>query len=408
MNGSNTKILISEAENMDEEEGKRVVDELMSLIDQWGFKGKFDHFIVCGWFLAQIVQSVWDWRPHLWFTGAQGSGKTLLTILFERLGGGLCRRFEGQTSEPGIRTDLGNNMFLTIVDEFEHSKHREAIIELCRSSNRGGTISKASPSQTNVKYQIRHMILLCSIEIGIRRAAENPRFIIVESKKDSARNPSIPGHDEIERLRIRLFAYAIWASKRAKALIQELNSFQGADKRFVESLAVVFSMIAVCDSDSKGTLNQMIEDYLKDWLKRQDGTFAEDEQTLLEDIMMANVRLPIKNQDGTMIGEERVIYDYRTVSQLIDDSRHSEDIHLTLQTHGIKVCEDGMFFHPKKVQRSLLQNTDWRQLSIREILLRVPGADPKARERLSGSRVRGVLISFESLSEYIGADGPDE
>src|SRR6056297_2322675 len=105
MNGSNTKILISEAENMDEEEGKRVVDELMSLIDQWGFKGKFDHFIVCGWFLAQIVQSVWDWRPHLWFTGAQGSGKTLLTILFERLGGGLCRRFEGQTSEPGIRTD---------------------------------------------------------------------------------------------------------------------------------------------------------------------------------------------------------------------------------------------------------------------------------------------------------------
>lgn len=399
--------LIYQAENMNEERGLQVVDELLCLLGQWGFKGKLDHVLVCGWFLAQIVQSVWDWRPHLWFSGAQGSGKTQLTKLFEKIGGGLARRYEGQTSEAGIRTDLEHDSVLVTVDEFEKTEHREKILELCRSASRGGVISKGSANQTNIKYQIQHMFLLCSIEIGIRRAAENPRFLIIESLKDSNRNPEIPCNQEIEKLRIRIFAFSIWGALKAKSLIPHIKSFQGVDNRFSESLAVAFSLIGVCDSDQVKALNELIGEYLADWSKDKKEDFQEDEQALLESIMLANIRLPLSTEDKES-GEERLVYDNRSVSYLIEKTSFSGDIHAALQTNGVKVQKDGIFFHPEKVKRELLQNTDWRGLSIREILLRVDGAN-SVRDRLSGARVRGVFIPYRALSEFIeeGQATPD-
>ena len=388
---------------MKPENGFQIIKEFLEILSQWRFKGSLDLFIVCGWFLAQIVQTVWDWRPHLWFCGAQGSGKTLLTLLFEKLGGQLARRYEGSgSSEAGIRQDIGNHTVLITLDEFEKTRHRDKILELCRSASRGGTISKGSSSQSNITYRLRHMFFLCSIELGIQRAAENPRYLIIESMKDPTRSPQMPSRETIEQLRLRIFAYAIWAALKAKTLLANVKPIPGIDPRFWESLGVAFSMLAVCDKDPTNALNNSLRDYCSEWRSQQQDNFLEDEQRLLEDIMMANIRLPLPTENRET-GEDRIIYDFRTVAQLLEMVQYSPPIYNTLQANGIKVRKDGVFLHPDKVKRELLQNTDWGQLSIREIILRVKGAT-SIRDRIAGSQVRGVLLPNESLSEYFGED----
>ena len=86
------------------------------------------------------------------------------------------------------------------------------------------------------------MFMFCSIEIGLHRATENTRFIVVETQKDHRRNPSLPSNNVLESLRIKIFAYAIWASLKAKALISKLEPMPGIDRRFMESVAVPFAM----------------------------------------------------------------------------------------------------------------------------------------------------------------------
>ena len=394
------KAVLNNAEHMSIKEGLKILDSLLSITSQWKFHGQYDHFIVTGWFLAQIVQTIWDWRPHLWFSGSQGSGKTLLTLLFESLGGRLARRFEGQgSSEAGIRQGIGNDSVLVTVDEFERTIHREKIIELCRSASRGGKISKGSPNQSTINYHIKHMFFLASIEVGIHRAAENPRFIIIESVKEANRAPKIPAQEGLEKLRIDIFAYAVWASLKAKGVIPQVKPIPGIDPRLLESLAVVFSMIAVCCDDPDSELNNLLDAYFNEWVKSQQGNFIEDEQKLIEDILMANVRLPLQTE-GDDTGDEKIVYDYRTVAQLIEMSKLSDENHTTLQSYGVKGRREGIFIHPDKVKRMLLQNTDFAQLSIREILLRVSGAT-SIRDRIAGSQVRGVLIPAESLTEYL-------
>lgn len=397
----NLEPVIKCAENMDEKKGLKVVDEVLSIVGQWGLKGKLDTLIVVGWLLAQIVQSIWDWRPHLRVTGPQGSGKTLLTLFFEMIGGGLARRFEGAgSSEAGIRQEIGNNSVLTIIDEFESNEHRKNVEErIMRSASRGGMQSKGAPNQQNVIYRTYHMFLVAAIEQTLKRAADNYRSLIVETVKDATRAPKLPGPDQLEELRIKVFAYAIWAGLKAKALISQVAPVAGVDSRFVQSLAVPFSMVAVSDDSPADTLNKLIAEYLEEWTSSQQADFLEDEAKLLETIMLASIRLPMSNEDGP--GEaDRIVYVIRTVTQLIEQAKINKEVQETLQAYGVKYRTDGVFMHPDKVRRSLLSNTDWSSMSLRDILSRLPGA-VRIRDRIAGSQVRGVFLPNESLTDYL-------
>jgi len=393
--------VVSFVEELDEALTRQnVVDEFLEAVSQWGFKSQLDHIMVAGWFLSQVVQTIWAWKPHLWVSGKHGSGKSLLAEFFEKIGGALARKYEGQgSSEAGIRQDLiKNDSILISIDEFEQSPQRLQILDLCRSASRGGTISKGSSTHVSIKFFIYHMLLLCSIEIGLYRAAENNRFIIVETRKDNRLKPQIPEDEILEKLRVKIFAYSIWAALKAKSLVSQVKQIPGVDRRWLESMAVPISMIAVSDQNPIEKLNALVSNYLNDWGAEQADRLQEDESKLLEDIMTANIRLALTQVDST--GDERTIYGNRTVSQLIVSSRSIPEHGTTLETHGLRVRRDGIFMHAIKVRRLLLQNTDWRDLSLREILLRVPGAI-SMRDRVADSQVRGVLIPTAALEDFL-------
>ena len=381
---------------------KEVIDEVCLCVNQWGFADQQDAGLFAGWVLAQIIQGVWNWRPHLWLTGAAGTGKTLLISFLEGLAGPLAMRREGKSlTEAGFRQDMANDGVRAFLDEFELSEHRDDLIEYLRSASRGGTIVKGTTSQKPVHFFIKHMVLLASIEYRLARAAERSRFLVVELLKDDLRCPIIPNAKKMEALRLKVCAFAIWGAFRAKKLISQLGRIAGFEDRFTESFGVPLSMITLCEENAIGLLGEMVKVFL-DKARRDDRLdHITDEERLIRDVGFAKIRIPEEQR----ISEDRtsIVYRELTVSQAIAKLRHGGDDGLyddAMQAHGIKVTDDGsLFMVPEIVSRKLLRDTLWGELNIEPILKRITGTK-KGRRRIAARLTYGLLVPYaEKLSD---------
>ncbi|MFW5874974.1 MAG: toprim domain-containing protein [bacterium] len=390
--------LTQETLSMNADRAYDIFDELLNLIARWKFSGSDDHILLAGWICAQTVQTAWEWRPQLWLSGASGSGKTMLSLLIEALGGQLVCRFEGNIlTEPGLRQTLQNHAYMTIIDEFEESPHRERIIERLRSAGRGGKGAIGSSRQEAVFSHIRHMILIASIETGLIRAAEQYRYLQVATQKDNQVKPTIPSPAECDRLQVQMVAYSLWAIFRAKELIRHMESIPGYDNRWVHSVAVPFSMIAAFDDNPQQALQELVLAYLSNWSDTREGGIMEDEAALLQDIMLSTVK--VAEEQTEQFGPTKTVYTERTVAQLLFDLPPREEDHKTLQAHGIRLTEDhSLFIYPEAATKMLLVRTRWQNLNLRDILLRCQNAQ-RARQRLAGTVVRGVLIPYETWKQ---------
>ncbi|MFW6271775.1 MAG: toprim domain-containing protein [Desulfosalsimonas sp.] len=390
--------VMEETRAMNTDRAYDIFDELLNLIARWKFSSPDDHILLAGWVCAQIVQTAWDWRPQLWLSGASGSGKTMLSLLIEALGGNLVCRFEGNIlTEPGLRQTLQNHAYMTIIDEFEESPHRERIIERLRSAGRGGKGAIGSSRQEAVFSHIRHMILIASIETGLIRAAEQYRYLQVATQKDNQVKPTIPSPAECDRLQVQMVAYALWAIFRAKELIRNMESVPGYDNRWVHSVAVPFSMLAAFDETPGQTLYELVFRYLSHWADTQEGGIMEDEAALLQDIMLSTVR--VAEEQTEQFGPSKTVYTERTVAQILAELPLREEDHKTLQAHGVRLTDDySLFLYPETAAKMLLGRTRWKDLNLRDILLRCQNA-ARARRRLAGAIVRGVLIPYDTWQQ---------
>ena len=315
------------------------------------------------------------------------------------LGGRLSCRCEGETlTEPGLRQSIGADMCLVSIDEFEESPERKKILKALRSGGRGGKIRKGSPSQRAQVSQIQHMVFVSSIEKGIQRAAENSRFLIVETKKDKTRRPVLPSIKEAREIREEMVAYALWAGFRAVEMVESVKAVDGIERRFLESLSVSYSMLAAAYEEEDG-LESLVKSYLEEYRTRDESQTPEDEERLLQDILMAQMRITqeIVEEFGT---RSKMVSTVRTVGQLVFDADLCEEHHLVLQARGIRVMDGelspGIFVHPETVSNQLLRGTIWHGLNIRDLLIRVEKAESK-RLRIAGSSLRGVIVPWGAI-----------
>jgi len=381
-----------ELEGMDRDNALKIQDEFFEFVCAWGFRGRMDAWLLTGWHLAQYLQAMWPWRPHLWMTGSAGSGKTLMNELLGTISGKLALRCEGQTlTEPGLRQSVGYDSVLIFIDEIEKSQKRDEIIYYIRSAGRsGGYTRKGTSNQKAVKAQIRHMVFLSSIERGQYGAAENSRYLTIETQKSEEFCPVLPSSSQAETMRIKIVAYVLWAAFRARSLVKGMVRIKGHDPRFVESLAVAFSMIAVANLNPEEVLLKMLTEYLEIWAKDQAGERLEDEERLFKAIIGSSVHLALTKDD--VYGEDRQsIYADRSISQLLSSDLHTKDVSDTLEALGIRGCRDGLFVDPEIVGRKLLRNSSFQGLNVGSVLSRIEGAEKKQRT-LAGSRPRGILI----------------
>lgn len=146
--------------------------------------------LLCGWCVIAPVCGALKWRPHVWITGPSQSGKTTaVEEIVVRIVGPSAERFEGNTTEPGIRQKMGFDARPIILDEAESEDaaavlRMQAILGLARIASSGGTISKGSQSGRAMSFVARSCFCFSSINTSLRHHADESRV----SKLVLARN----------------------------------------------------------------------------------------------------------------------------------------------------------------------------------------------------------------------------
>lgn len=366
--------LVGRAAKITPGEAKQAYERLEELLTCWSFARPLDRTIIAALVIATSIQGALEFRPHVWITGGTNTGKTALLTMLKRLLPGV-KSFEGETTEAGFRQSLNCDVLPVLLDEFERWPQRDKIIELLRVSTRGGRVARGTVDHRPVYFGMRHIVWVASIEVGLRRAADLNRFIIIEL--NTPEQIEVPDENELADLGIELAAAGLSVGMEVASLAQQLGKerVEGADRRLVECIALPAAVRQlICSKDAADTL-RFITDVAVARSDLMDATSDEDQ--LIEDIMASKVRV----SDGGGCPERAVAY-------LLGDPIHTAP----LIANGIRRLPDGrVFLVPDAVCRHLLKDTRWARLNIRDILKRIPGAKC-VRQRMGEASPYGVSI----------------
>ncbi len=381
------------------------LQEAISLFGRWdNWKHKYDAELTAALVCCTWLQTIWSWRPCIFVTGHTNCGKTvLLQDTLQRLFGRLSL-YTQKPSEAGLRQEVQNSAVAVIIDEFESDVHRQKILEMFRTSSRGGKILRGSAGgQKSVSYGMKHIPWCGAIETGLQKAADKNRFIILElntvHKKKGDKRLTVPAPDKLEVLGMKLLAIAMRHWKLVRDLCVQVfeKGIANIDYRIIESYTLPCSLLgAVMGLDADATvelMGKMLED--RDLTSQGDG----DEDKLLRDIFESIVR-----------GEKGAV---KTVSELLRRDNFDPDGDTLLEQVGIRRLKatashsECILFIQEPIKRRLLQDSDWRYLQIEQILARIKGAK-RLQARIGGHRPRGIAVPTSEVERIVGSSSADE
>ncbi|MCA9220406.1 MAG: hypothetical protein KDA71_08765, partial [Planctomycetales bacterium] len=135
-----------------------VVDELADEFSRWEWEHDTTPELLVGLVLASYVQTLWEWRPQVAITGRTNSGKSYLFETLVRLFGPIAYKVTGQSStEAGIRQGLGSSAMIPLLDEWDKSRHRAAILSMIRTAGRRDRRATGTQDQKGHETALQHI-----------------------------------------------------------------------------------------------------------------------------------------------------------------------------------------------------------------------------------------------------------
>lgn len=362
---------------------RAVCTRLIDILGQWQFKHDQDRMLIVGLMIATGIQSYLQFRPHVWLTGAAFSGKTALITLLRRCWP-FMRVVEGRTSEAAIRQAINVNALPVALDEQEPWWGQSAVLELMRSSNRGGTILKGSASGRSVEYRVNHLIWFASIDVSLTKEADKTRFVVVELLR-SDKKIEIPAADDLAFLGLHLLAGAIVNAEVITETFDRLVAMEEFSRygRFREVYAVpVAAYCTFMGMDFEQTA-QMLGEVLTHKHQDMEGQMVNDEQDLIDTILM----IPLPGEGSTTVGD------------VLGRPGKYESVYRAFEQAGIRrLPGDRVFIYPKLLKSHMPDDPKWKTVDIGVLLERLPGAQ-RTKQRIDsvGKNVRGVSIPIATF-----------
>lgn len=161
----------------------------------WG-RPLFDPLCVLGGIGCMLIGGALRWRPHLFFTGDAGVGKTELHRLIKAsLTSALIDL--GNTTEAGVRNQIGLDTLPVALDEMEASednRRAEAIMELARLSSSGARIARGTSDHRAVEYRVQSAFIMDGIIPPPMKPQDRSRFAMLDLNKlrDVGEPPKVP------------------------------------------------------------------------------------------------------------------------------------------------------------------------------------------------------------------------
>jgi putative DNA primase/helicase len=371
--------------------------------------------LFAGWCVIAPFCGALKWRPHIWLTGAAGTGKSwILENLLRRVLGVSALAVQGEATEPGIRQLLQHDALPVIFDEAEgeHKRDQErmqAVLALMRgaSSSNGGIIAKGSSGGTAKTYSIKSCFAFASIVVQVANQADRTRITILSLvKKDGVNYENkwkqmqqmyyeTINDDYCARLRARGIELLPIILKNAEvfstAAAAELSNQRTGDQMGV-LLAGAYSLY----SKELVTYEKAIEWIKsKDWTEERGHEGTRDELSLLSHLMEQITRV----ETGSNGVQERTIGElFQIAKGTITDIVYKPEAISRLARLGMKYDNDYIVIsNSADYVKKSLANTAWGR-NHNKILMRIEGSEPVDSVRFaSGLTTRAVRIPFKKI-----------
>jgi putative DNA primase/helicase len=302
-----------------------------------------------GWLVVAPVSGAMAWRPHMWLTGASGTGKSyLMQELIHPLLSGFVHFFQGQTTEAGIRQTVRCSTLPVIFDEFETNDDRSSdrirsILELARqaSSESDAVVAKGTVGGDAMQFKPRFSMMVSSVRVNLPNEEDQNRFTIL----DLERNLSDDRVQQFEKIKTfvaritpefghRLFSRTLKMmpvlQKNCEILLGVLGKRHNmrTGQQYGALLAGYFSLTSdsvITQGEAESLCNA-----LELTLSREESASDQDERECLNFLMEKVI--------STQSGLERV---ERSIAELIIMNTYSPSTYLdSLQRIGIVVEKD--------------------------------------------------------------------
>jgi len=367
--------------------------------------------VICSW-----LQTMWDWRPEVFLTGGSDTGKSMLIgEVLSRLFGNLAL-YVHKPTEAAIRQHVQHHGKIILIDEFEHDQHRQKVLELFRTSSRGGLTIRGTSDQKGVSFQLRHIPWFAAIETGLKKQPDKNRFVILDLNEipaDKRGKITLPTADQLRDLGLRLLAVGLRHFHRAKAFALDLRGYQidGVPGRCVETYGVPCGMYSAIFGHRLDEAQTNMRTWLAPW---DFATQSErDHVMLLQAIYTSEVNLGH--------GKRSTVSALLALQTMRIDPDESEalarlkikDATEALANVGIKrvVKKNGdvvIYFHPPVVSR-LLRGTEFENQLIGQFLRRLDGAKDGVQQRLGSISPRGIEVPESTVEKLLGhKDGDND
>ena len=229
-----------------------------------------------------------------------------------------------RSTEAGLRQAIARDSAPVLIDEFDKYAHRSRVLELFRTSSRGGQILRGTKDQTGRSYGVRHIPWFAAIESGDLWGADRNRTIRLELRKPKNRGVlDLPRPATLATMGHDLVAAAVKLADDIKS-----TRIDGVHGRLVESFSVPAAVHAVLMGGRDAATAKRAVRFMKGAMTQREALEHQDEPDeaqLLRDILGATVRL--SDIETAAVNESKsVIYVTRSVGQLLEfESGHYGD-----------------------------------------------------------------------------------
>lgn len=393
---------------------KEVFDETIELFERWDNWRYMDcPMIISALICGTWIQSLLSFRPMVAVIGATNTGKTVCRDTLKHFFGEHFTMSSDNATEAGIRQKVKTNSTPILLDEFDKSRHRSAILDLIRTSTRGGVMVRGTTGQDGTSFGLKHIVWLMGIESGLEDAADRNRFILMPLEKlpeTHTKRMEIPTEEDCAELGKKLLAIGMRWHGTINAFQRELSnlSVSGIDRRLIEAYATPVAIIGAATGKSVNDCRVFLQEMLE---RRRDITEISnesDEDQLVSAICEQNIN--IKGNVFTIL--ELISMPEHALTDVGGVHGFKTTPSRELANRGIKVCsldggrgvegDDGIAINPGSVKK-ILKGTKYADMAIKEILTRIEGSR-ETKMSINGRQMRCVVVP---KSRFVTGDVED-
>lgn len=395
-------------------------NSLLKNIEWFAWERDINAYFLAGWCVVAPFCGILKWRPHIWVTGAAGSGKSwVMEHVIKRLLGESAIVVQGKTTEAGVRGLVQNDARPVVFDESDTDndgdKERvQNVVSLARSASYhdSGVIGKGTQSGGSHVYTMRSMFVFSSIGIQLNQQSDRSRFTIL-----GLMNPRDHGRTDEEFHEFETKWHSIITDEFVQSMqartIRMLPTILKNTKTFADAVSAVIGQKRIGDQvgamlagaySLSSTKEISYENAIK-WVKDRDWSdekgleLTKDETQLFAKIMSAKLR--VETDRGVV---ERTVGELVLISAdlMFEPILSSHVAYNRLRRAGIMLSTDKRFIHFANNSdglRELIRNSPWVS-NYNKTLERLPQAmKVDTRTYYPGCKSRGVSLPITMVSD---------